>query len=187
MTKKELIESFLMSLEDDDYITIHNSYCDVRKYPEDEIYCMDELDVLYSAVGKNPTEILDELELVNLKDNYLQWNDGIGYWESFNCYAACHCTFSVDEIADYCVDNNNDLRSLVIEEILELTDVCDCLSECTDEVTLKWKNESRNVDEWMEILDCHELDEIARHEYNDENGMEYVWLVSDSELEEIIY
>lgn len=101
---------------DDELIEIHNAYCEKINSADDKIYGMGMLNEAY--YGKNPMDILLDAYngAFNPNDNWFRWN-GYGNLESTN--RPIDDWVDIDDIADYIVENDEDLNSKDIRDLLD--------------------------------------------------------------------
>ena len=101
---------------DDELIEIHNAYCEKVNYTDDMIYSMSMLNEFY--YGKDPLDIiLDAYNgAFNPNDNWFRWN-GYGNLESTD--RPIDNWIDIDEIADYIVENDEDLGNKDIRDLLD--------------------------------------------------------------------
>lgn len=109
----EKVKEILENLDENDLISVWNSYCDLNNYYEDRIYGMYEIDDLFYDV--KASDFLDKLSGdFNHNDEYFK--DSIYGLESFN-YASDVVDF--DDLAKYIVNNEDTLDCAEIEDYLE--------------------------------------------------------------------
>lgn len=109
------IEDYLNGLSDSDQYYIYNEYLESVGYDDDRLYDMGDLDEILS--GQSPSEIANLIYYgeFNPNDNYFKFN-GYGNLESLD-YVDDGADFN--EIAKYCVDNDEDFGESDIRDILD--------------------------------------------------------------------
>lgn len=118
MTREEAIErvtEIINDMSEGDMIYIHNEYCEANRYYDDRIedyYSLDDL-----CCGMKPTEIIEKFgDLYNSNSEYIKFT-------IYGAESADWTDVMVDDIAVYCIDNeesfyNDDIQE-VIDEYLE--------------------------------------------------------------------
>lgn len=103
---------------DNELIEIHNAYCEKNNSADDKIYSMGMLNEAY--YGKDPLDILLDAYngAFNPNDNWFRWN-GYGNLESTNRPIDDWIDIDIDDIADYIVENDEDLNSKDIRDLLD--------------------------------------------------------------------
>ena len=111
--REEVLE-MLRDMDNWELIGIHNEYCGKVNYVDDRIYAMDELNEWYS--DKDPLDILRDAYngAFNPNDDWFRWN-GYGNLESTD---RPEDWMDLDDIADYIVENDEDLGSKDIRDLL---------------------------------------------------------------------
>ena len=112
--REEVLE-MLRDMDNWELTGVHNQYCDKASYADDMIYGMDEINEWLA--GKDPDEILRMAFYGDFRpcDEYFR----------FNGYANLVSTdypdewIDIDEIADYIVENDEDLGSKDIRDLLD--------------------------------------------------------------------
>lgn len=120
MTKYERIVSLLKDMNTADCVAIHNEYCDLTKYGEDHVYCMEDLDEVLGNC--TPTDLACKIEYGSfwINDRYFFF-DGYANLSSFS-QCSCYGTstpIDIDAIAGFAVENNEDYGNTDICDILE--------------------------------------------------------------------
>jgi len=82
-TLKAALAQIIENLSNNDLIALHNETCVNNDDNENEISLMDEIEDRYDFTGKDLITILDDLELVNISDKYLAYNE-YGWLQSYN-------------------------------------------------------------------------------------------------------
>ena len=119
MEKREKLVEYINSLDNNDLIELHNSYCEAAGYEDDRIYSMWDLDEILE--GRTPTDILSMgfYGSFNPQHDFF-WFNGYGNLES-----ADHMTdmpiFAID-IANYILSEEDSLGNDEIQEILDEED-----------------------------------------------------------------
>lgn len=114
MTRYEKIKSALDEMSTAELVNVYNAYCDAANYMDDYIYNMDEFDEIMS--GQTPWEIAR----CAYYGDFCPAHDY--FW--FNGYAnLCSADYppdiiSIEDIAQYVDDNNDDLSNCDLAEIL---------------------------------------------------------------------
>lgn len=112
--KTKIIE-YLENLDDNTLLQLHNDYCDHNKYYDDHIYYMSELDDL--LYGKTPSEVIDLAGGIDTNADYFQYTIyGIQSFDNVSDYV------DLDALADYIIDNDEDLNDYELREILDGSD-----------------------------------------------------------------
>lgn len=102
------IKELLDDMTESELVYVHNEYCDDVCYYDDKIESYDNLDEL--CYGMRPTEIIENFGEL-----------------SYGCWFTCGVyitevdpfdTIDIDEIANYCVENDTDLYNNDIRNIL---------------------------------------------------------------------
>lgn len=118
MDRDQILENLVETignLSDYELIDLNNEYCEQVNYPDDRIYTMDSLNELLA--GMEAYEILRLAHYGNFSphDDYFRF-DGYGNLESAS-YVEDIMQGRFD-IAEYILDNGNDLDNSDIEEFL---------------------------------------------------------------------
>lgn len=112
--KTKIIE-YLENLDDQTLLELHNDYCDHNSYYDDHIYYMSDLNEL--LYGKAPSEIIDLAGDINTNDDYLQYTIyGVQSFDRISDYV------DLDALADYIIDEDEDLNDDELREILDGSD-----------------------------------------------------------------
>ena len=119
MEKREKLVEYIDSMNNDELIELHNSYCESVGYEDDRIYGMWDLDELLE--GRTPTDILcmGFYGDFNPRDRFF-WFNGYGNLESTG-YAVDAPIFASD-IANYILSAEDSLGNDKIKEILDEED-----------------------------------------------------------------
>lgn len=113
--KKQAIINIINDMSDDEMVCIWNDYRNAANYSDDYIYSVDEIDEILS--DKSPWEILRMGFYGDYRPCDKFWKfDGYGNLKSFD-YPADE--IYPDEIAEYCLDNDQDFDNDEIREILD--------------------------------------------------------------------
>ena len=128
--REEVLE-MLRDMDNWELIGVHNQYCDKASYADDMIYDMSMLNEFY--YDKDPLDILRDAYngAFNPNDDWFRWN-GYGNLESTD--RPVDDWIDIDEIADYIVENDEDLGSKDIRDLL-------------DEIELENEDEEEEEDE----------------------------------------
>ena len=115
MTRYETIREALEAMSAQEIINIHNAYCEATNTTNYYIYAMDDFDEIME--GLTPTDIAWRIYCGDFNPNreYF-WFNGYANLESSD-YAPD--IIFIDDIARYIDEEDDDLQSLTIEEILE--------------------------------------------------------------------
>ena len=112
---KKLVE-YIDSMNDDDLIELHNSYCEAAGYEDDRIYSTYELDEILE--GRTPTDILSRGFYGDFRPQHdFFWFNGYGNLKSAD-HIADMPIFAID-IANYILSNEDSLGNDEIQEILD--------------------------------------------------------------------
>lgn len=114
--KFELILEVLEGLEESELLSVHNEYLNEINGYDDEIYMLDDLDMI--AEGKDAYWLLCRAFYGNFNPtaDYFRF-DGYGNIQSiFSCELLNY--INIEDIAEYCVDNKNSLYNDEIQKIL---------------------------------------------------------------------
>ena len=113
---KQKIVDYINSMNDDEVIELHNSYCEAAGYEDDRIYRMYELDEFLE--GRTPTDILSMGFYGDFRPQHdFFWFNGYGNLESAD-YITDMPIFASD-IADYILSKEDSLGNDEIKEILD--------------------------------------------------------------------
>lgn len=131
--REKIIEA-LRELDDSEIVTLWNEYCDVHNYPDDRIYCMEELDELYSSAeeairrafyGYDDCGTDNHGESFNPNRNHFYYN-GYGNlvsveYASYNDYANRYMCSLIDEdaLANLVIEDGETCGISSLDEILE--------------------------------------------------------------------
>ena len=119
MEKREKLVEYINSLDDDDLIALHNSYCEAAGYEDDRIYSMYELDELLE--GSTPTDILLRGFYGDFNPRHaFFWFNGYGNLESADYMGGT--PICAEDIADYILSKEDSLGNDEIQEILDETE-----------------------------------------------------------------
>ena len=118
--KFELILEVLEGLTDGELLNVHREYLNETNGYDDEIYTIDDLDMI--AEGQDAYWLL-------CRAFYGDFNPTADYFK-FNGYGNIQSIFSyelssyidMEDIAEYCIDNNKSLYNDEIQEILDSED-----------------------------------------------------------------
>lgn len=108
------------NLDTEDLIRLHNSYCQEANYSDNEIYGNDE-DFFETFFSNNVIDAVRSATYgeYNFSDNYVKFN-GYGNLESFNYFGTDNLIESVDTIAEFILENENDFDGLIdLDEVGE--------------------------------------------------------------------
>lgn len=188
MTKYEIVLDYLESLADEDYIVVHNAYCNFDKCVEDIIDDINILDDLYSIEDKPILDILDDLELVNPKDAYIQMSRQ-GWWKSFTYYEDAPTKCTPEEITRFVVERDCAMGLSELADILDNFDIgeqLDWMDEDDLVVITDMGEEPMTVAEWYKELVGVQLKQVCKHEFNNDNGITYLTILSEEEANDLI-
>ena len=120
MNKKELIVEVLEGLTDSELLSIDKEYKSEVNAFDDEIYTIDDLDTI--AEGQDAYWLACRIYYGDFRPtaDYFKFN-GSGNLQSIESYELSDY-IEVEEIAEYCVDNNNAFYNDDIQEILDSED-----------------------------------------------------------------
>ena len=114
MTKEKIVD-FINSMNTDEIVALHNSYCEAVNCMDDCIYGMEEL-----------KEVLDGVEKWNLVDMMRRGNFDFmkDFWQvnvygNLDSYDAWELPIFVEDIADYILSEDDSLNDDKIQEILD--------------------------------------------------------------------
>ena len=116
MTRYEMIEDYLNSMDKYDLLDLHNAYA-TECYPDDFIYRMCDIDEVLE--GQSAEWLFNRMYYGDFRptDEYFTFN-GYGNLESFNNWSLDDHIFTSD-IARYIDSEENDLGYIGIAKILE--------------------------------------------------------------------
>lgn len=116
--KKQAIIDIINNMSDDEMVCIWNNYLDETNYSDNRIYSVDEIDEI--LCDTKPWEILRMGFYGDYRpcDAFFKF-DGYGNLKSFD-YPSDE--IYADEIAEYCIDKDEDFDSDEIREILDEED-----------------------------------------------------------------
>ena len=120
MTKKEKLIEVFENLSASEKICVHNEYCASVNAFDDEIHEVEQMDELF--YGQTAEWILH-------RAYYGEYNPTADYFK-FNGYGNIQSIWEFeldsyidwDAVADYCLDNNDDLYNSEVREILDTDD-----------------------------------------------------------------
>ena len=116
MTKREKLVEYINSLDDDELIELHNSYCEAAGYEDDRIYRQDDLDEVLE--GRTPTDILLRGFYGDFNPMHeFFWFTGNGNLESADYMSGT--PIYAEDIADYILSEEDSLGNDEIQEILD--------------------------------------------------------------------
>lgn len=117
MNKKELIAEVLEGLTDSELLSIGNEYKSKVNAFDDEIYTIEDLDMVVE--GQDAYWLACRICYGDFRPtaDYFKF-DGYGNLKSIESYELSDY-IEVDEIAQYCVDNNHAFYNDDIQEILD--------------------------------------------------------------------
>ena len=119
MEKREKLIEYINSMNDDELVELHNSYCEAAGHEDDRVYSMRELDELLE--GRTPTDILLRGFYGDFNPMHeFFWFNGNGNLESSD-YILAAPIFARD-IADYILSEKDSLGNDEIQEILDETE-----------------------------------------------------------------
>lgn len=110
------LHGVLEYMEEAELAEVFNTYCEKMKYYEDRIYPMCDIEMELDAYASNHSlvELVEEFKGFNFNNDYFTYTVfGI---ESLECVYDKVCDF---EIAGYCIENDDDLGSIEIREVLD--------------------------------------------------------------------
>ena len=115
-----MIVEILQGLNEWELLAVHNTYIEHVNARDDEIFDMDMFNDIFD--GQTPEYIACRIFYGDFNPNsdYFRF-DGYGNLESIYSYELCEHV-PLDEIAQYCIDNDEDFRVGEIFEILESGD-----------------------------------------------------------------
>ena len=108
------------NLDTEDLIRLHNSYCQEANYSDNEIYGNDE-DFFETFFSNNVIDAVRSATYgeYNFSDKYVKF-DGYGNLESFHYFGTDDLVESVDTIAEFILENENDFDGLIdLDEVGE--------------------------------------------------------------------
>lgn len=114
--RNEKIVNYLTDLDFDDKVSLHNAFCYEANYHEDFIHKMDEIDEIAKQIGIEEFIRACRYGNVDFGNDLFHFN-GYCNIETFN-YASLEDYIDYEAIADYCIQNDDDLNDDVIEAIL---------------------------------------------------------------------
>ena len=111
---KERIIDYVKSLSQYDMASVWNSYCDEAGYTDDKVYELDEYGI--NEIFQNPYDAFRAAVYGEVKPehDFFKFN-GYGNMES----GYVEDLIYVDDLAEYCVDNDFDCEDSGIREILD--------------------------------------------------------------------
>lgn len=113
---REKIITVLEALDDDSTVDMWNQYCSEVNYDDDVIYSLDEWTINDIFYMKKPWDILRCLDgAFNVNDDWFYYN-GYGKVVSTDNISD---QVDLDDLADYIIDEENDLGNFDIKDILE--------------------------------------------------------------------
>lgn len=119
MDKKEMIIEWLENQSTDRAIAVWNQYCEETRQTDSYIFSMEEFNDEMSIF--EPIEIANKISYGTFTacDNYF-WFNGYDNLESADCpEVEDNSPFFAEEVAEYCVENEEDFGVLDIQDILE--------------------------------------------------------------------
>lgn len=119
MDKKEQIKEYLENLDDSDLLSIYNEY--VSETYDDDVYTMDEFDEICDSMTASDIACRCFYGKFNPNDEYFIFNgyanlESSDYLEDF---------IDFDDLADYCIRNDEDFDDQEIRDILDADDTED--------------------------------------------------------------
>lgn len=116
---REKVIKILEELDDDSIVDMWNQYCSEVNYDDDMIYSLDEANINDICYMKKPWDILRCLDgAFNVNDNWFYWN-GYGKYGNIVSIDNIFDMVELGDLADYIIDEENDLGNSDIEGILE--------------------------------------------------------------------
>lgn len=117
--KRSMIVDYLNSLADHELVATHNEYCTATNDFDSLVYSMDDFDEIMG--NSNPLWIVSRAFYGSFNPNNMWfWFDGYGNLTSSDFIDELPI-YNAD-IANYCVEHNNDLEDSNIAEILFSTE-----------------------------------------------------------------
>ena len=115
------IEAILNDMDMDELVYIWNQYCEAVNYMDDMVEAMDSFDELMS--GKKPHEIAQLITYgdFNYGDDWFAFN-GYGNLISFDYAGDKKSPIDTKAVAEYAVEQDDDLGSADIRELLDGTE-----------------------------------------------------------------
>lgn len=113
-TKKQNLVALINELDENEKISIFNDYCEKNNYYDDMVYLTEEIDYLWE--GKKPSEIIKIFGDVSMFDTYYSFDVYGAYSYSF---IEDNKSWYPDEIAEYIIQNDDDLGCNEIKEYLD--------------------------------------------------------------------
>lgn len=113
---REKVINVLEALDDDSTVDMWNQYCSEVNYDDDVIYSLDEWTINDMCYMKKPWDILRCL------DGAFNINDDWFYYNGYGNIVSTDDIFDMVELgdlADYIIDEENDLGNSDIKDILE--------------------------------------------------------------------
>ena len=116
MEKRKKLVDYINSMNTEEIVELHNSYCDAANCMDDYIYSMDALDDILSWT--KPTDILSMGFYGDFRPQHdFFWFNGYGNLKSAD-YIADMPIYAID-IANYILSNEDSLGNDEIQEILD--------------------------------------------------------------------
>lgn len=113
--KKQKLVDYINSMDTDEKIALHNTYCDAANCMDDCIYTMDDMEDVLDGVDK--WELVRMLRFGNFDFMEDFWGfNGYGNLDSYNEW---ELPIFAEDIADYILQNEDDLSNSELAEILE--------------------------------------------------------------------
>lgn len=115
MTEEKIIDC-INSMNTDEIVALHNSYCEAANYEDDRIYSMWELDEIFSCA--KPHWVLQRA----FYGHFNPQNDYFWFDNSCNLQSADYIIdmpISVEEIVDYILSSENALGNDEIQYLLD--------------------------------------------------------------------
>ena len=117
MTKYERILEALKDMDAAEIVSVWNEYCSSVNRMDDYVYSMNEFDEICD--GMKPWEVARACFYGEFSpcDDYFRFN-GYGNFESFDYWEDEGSPISLEEIAEWCDENDDALYSVDIEEAI---------------------------------------------------------------------
>ena len=114
MTKEKIVD-YINSMNTDEIVALHNSYCEAANCMDDCIYGMEELEEVLDGVEKwNLVNMIRHGDFDFMKDF---WQ--INVYGNLDSYNAWELPIFAKDIADYILSEDDSLNDDKIQEILD--------------------------------------------------------------------
>ena len=124
MTREDLLEELqttLDRLDEFEKMEVYNQYCENTNGFDNEVYINDEEELDLVFEGQSPYYVLCRAYYgdYKLSDSYFMF-DGYGNLSSFSSFDSSDSPFDSYEIADWAIDNDDDLGNGRIRDLLDI-------------------------------------------------------------------